>query len=346
MTAFIGIIGNDVPRQLVLAAGGIPIRITGSWDGPLGERASALLGTVDPVVAGILTELLAGRHSDLDGLVVCNDTQSHLRLFYVLRMLPAPALPVHLLDLPRFDSPAARRFAAHQLEDLTAFCAARSGILPTPAGLRAAAAAEAGVGSAMQRLRARRRARSPVRGAAALAAMISAGRAPSSADAVDVLDAAAGPAAPEAVRVHVTGSAHPDASVYAELEERDMVVVSDDHETGDEMLMGAVVDSDDLDEVYERLADQHFARTGGSASASIRARAELTRTRARQAGAQAVISLIRKGDDAPAWDVAALREALAADGIPVVSRQWIPRGQAGAAAADAAAQLHSERVAS
>ncbi|UUT34707.1 hypothetical protein [Microbacterium elymi] len=86
MTAVIGIIGAEVPRQLVLAAGAAPRPLPGSWDGGLDDRAAALLGTVDPVVTGILTELLAGRHSDLAGLIVCNDTQSHLRLFYVLRM--------------------------------------------------------------------------------------------------------------------------------------------------------------------------------------------------------------------------------------------------------------------
>ncbi|UUT34708.1 2-hydroxyacyl-CoA dehydratase family protein [Microbacterium elymi] len=225
-----------------------------------------------------------------------------------------------------------------QLEALTAFCTRLSGSSSTPESLRASAAGEADVAAALGRLRARRRAPSPVAGTSALAAMIAA-TSQTATDAVAALDAVVETAPPGALRAHLTGSAHPDASVYARLEEHGIVVVSDDHQTGDETRLGACVDSGDLDEVHAGLVDHHFARTAGSAGASIAARAAITRVGAQGSGAQAVVSLIREGDEAPAWDLAAIREELAGVGIPVLLRRWIPRGGSSTAAIEVAAEL-------
>ena len=94
-SAVIGVVGNDVPRLLPLAAAAVPMRLTGSWDGPVDPAAQELLGASDLETVRILTELRAGA-VHVDALVVCNDTQAHLRLFYVLRVT-APHLPLQLL---------------------------------------------------------------------------------------------------------------------------------------------------------------------------------------------------------------------------------------------------------
>ena len=49
----VGIIGNAVPRQLVVGGGAIPFRITGSWQGPIDPAAAELLGAVDAPAARI-----------------------------------------------------------------------------------------------------------------------------------------------------------------------------------------------------------------------------------------------------------------------------------------------------
>ena len=346
MTVSIGVVGNDVPRQLVMASGGIARRLGGAWDGPIDERAAALLGAVDPVVAGVLTDLLGGRQSEVDGLIVCNDSQSHLRLFYILRMLQGEGLPrVHLLDLPRVESEGARRFATLQFDALVQFCAGVSGTAPTPEALRSAGSREAQVRTAVDRLQGRRRATSPVRGGDALSAMLAAGALEPEA-AVAALDAVREEAPKDAVRVHVTGSAHPDASVYRALEEHGMVVVSEDHDTGDEAWLGACVVSDDVESVNGGLIRQHFGRIAGSATCSIASRAALTTASAIRSGARIVLSLIREGDEAPAWDLAVMSEELAAAGIRLVSRRWISHGDAVRHLADVAREIHDERVAS
>ncbi|QEW04574.1 2-hydroxyacyl-CoA dehydratase family protein [Microbacterium lushaniae] len=313
--AAVGIVGNDVPRQIVFAAGAIPHRLTGSWSAPLAGEAVAHLGSVDPPAAAILTELLGGAGPALDAIVVCNDSQANLRLFYVLRMLRGAGIPpVHLLDLPRQDSPATRRFARAQLAALTAFCEGVTGSTPDAAAWREAARQERAVGDAVARLQARRRAQPPeVGGTMALTALLAAASVPPAA-AVELLDAAAEPRA-GGVRVHVTGSNHPDPSVYAAVEASGATIVSDDHDTGDLSWLGAAVEAPDADAVHAGLVDAHFARSTGSAVATIAERATTTRAMAVAAHADVVLALIRQGDEAPLWDLAATGDALAGAGI-------------------------------
>lgn len=318
----IGIVGNDVPRQMLWAAGLTPRRLTGSWHGTASPEARELLGAVDEPVARILTDLLATDAPALDALVVCNDSQSHLRLFYVLRMLTARGLPpVHLLDLPREDGAATRRFARAQLERLARFCTELSGVVPDGDAWRAAAERERAVGDAAAALRRRRRAvPAEVSGTTALAALLAAASV-SADEAVAVLDRATDDVDPTATRVFVAGSDHPDPSVYAALEGEGIVVVGESHDTGDLAWFGAAVDAPDADTVLDGLVAAHFERSVGSAVSTIADAAEVTATGAADARADAVLALVRSGDDAPLWDLAATRSRIA--GRALVTRVGI-----------------------
>ncbi|MFE5410851.1 2-hydroxyacyl-CoA dehydratase [Microbacterium sp. NPDC056569] len=323
----VAIVGNDVPRQLVLGAGAIAYRLTGSWRGPIDPAAAQLLGAVDAPAARILTELTAGR-VECDALIVSADSQAHVRLFYVLRAI-APHLAMHLLDLPHAESSAARRFAHVQLESLTTFLTGVSGRPADIASLTAAAQAERELGRSIARLRDRRRAVPPrCSGTVALEAMIAASRLTLS-DAVARVDGARSDVAASATRIHVTGSDHPDADLYRELEEQACVVVSEDHDTGDAAWLGAAADGADVDEVLENLLDQHFARVGGSATASSAARARLTRDAVVQSRAERVVGIIRDLDEAPAWDVADQAALLAGIEVPFRVRTRVAPGGEG-----------------
>ena len=83
----IGVVGNDVPRQLVMASGGIARRLGGAV-----ERTDRRAGRRSTGCGRPRRRRRSHRPSRrtplrLDGLIVCNDSQSHLRLFYILRML-------------------------------------------------------------------------------------------------------------------------------------------------------------------------------------------------------------------------------------------------------------------
>ncbi|WP_019180415.1 2-hydroxyacyl-CoA dehydratase family protein [Microbacterium yannicii] len=317
----IGVVGNDVPRQLLLAVGGHPHRLTGSWEGDIDPVAQQLLGATDVAVTRLLTELREEARA-VDGLVVCNDSQAHLRLFYVLRAT-APELPLHLLDMPRDDSEPARRFARFQLEALAAFCSGLTGRALDDASLADAAVVEAALGDALRRLRVRRRADPPqCSGAGALDAILDAARlAPS--EAVSRIDAAQTSVPAGVTRVHMTGSSHPDAAFYRELE-RDgrCVVVSEDHDTGDAAWLGPAASGATVAEVIEGLIDAHFERVTTSATATSADRVALTREVAQAAGADVVAAVVRDLDEGPLWDLADQRAAL--EGRPLISVRVTP----------------------
>jgi hypothetical protein len=103
-TPVVGVVGADVPPELVEAAGAVAVRLTGEPEPPSAEALHVLGAAVDAPTLTLLTRLLAGGATGLAGLVVSRDCQSSLALFYALRELrrldPERELPpVHLLDL-------------------------------------------------------------------------------------------------------------------------------------------------------------------------------------------------------------------------------------------------------
>ncbi|GAA3668832.1 hypothetical protein GCM10023081_04130 [Arthrobacter ginkgonis] len=127
-TPVIGIVGADVPRELVLAAGALPVRLHAaaptnftptntapdadhsSQADPSPEtvrsagyrRAAELLGATEEAAIELLGRILDGELAFLTGLLISHDRDSSLRIFQVLRELAKadPTLPpVHLIDL-------------------------------------------------------------------------------------------------------------------------------------------------------------------------------------------------------------------------------------------------------
>jgi benzoyl-CoA reductase/2-hydroxyglutaryl-CoA dehydratase subunit BcrC/BadD/HgdB len=318
----IGVIGADVPRQLVLAAGATPMRIFGSWSQPYSSEASELLGAVDAVAPRILDEVLSGAHDDVAGLIVCNDSAADLRIFYVLRILSERGrvpFPVHLLDAPRGGGASRDRFVGRQYDRLVAFCESLTGDRVDTASLQRAARRERELGRALTDLRARRRARE-CSGAAALAAYLAAATLQPD-QSTEIADTAIEARGGEPV--FVTGSAHPDASVYDVIEAAGLVVVGEDHDTGDAAWIGDAVDSGDLDEAIAQLAQRHAARPPLAARSRTRERAAALDRRLAETGASGVLALARDLDDGPVWDLAGQRLVVEQRGLSFASRARI-----------------------
>lgn len=334
----IAVVGNDAPRQLILACGAVPYRLTGSWDAPVDRKAEELLGAADAVAVRVLADLLAGRER-IDAVIVCNDSQAHLRLFYALRAI-GWSTPLHLLDMPRDDTAPARRFAGAQYRALMAFCAGVTGRSPDEAALRSAASDEQALADVLSTLRARRRS-GGCSGTEALEAALAASRlAPR--DAVRVIETAGTDGVAGAgIRLHLTGSNHPDTTVYRRLEQRGCVVVSEDHDTGERAWLGAAVDAGDADDVITGLIELHLARVATSSTASASDRAELTAGEASAARVDVVVAFVRDLDEAPLWDIPDQQAQLAELDIPFVVRSRIAPDRAGPEAELAVEQIRA-----
>ncbi|NKX51790.1 2-hydroxyacyl-CoA dehydratase, partial [Arthrobacter deserti] len=310
------------------------------------QEAAELLGAADVVALRLLGDLLSGRHDGLAGVVVCNDPMADLRLSYVLRILADRGrlrFPVHLLDAPRGGGAHRGRFVARQYARLAGFV---SGITGRPADattLAEAAAAESALGRGLTQVRDQRCART-LSGTAALAAYrLAAQTAPAQAlgRIADLLSAADMPSSGTgaAVPVYLTGSSHPDATVYAELEAAGAVVVGEDHDAGDAAWVGETADAASLEDACRLLAEQHALRPPSAARSLSAGRTRHLLAELRRTGAAGVVALVRDLDDGPVWDLAEQRRALAGTGTWLAEAVRVPADGAAEAAADLTARL-------
>lgn len=330
----IGVVGHDVPVELIEAAGAVSLRLRGNpeWDT---SGADHYLGTgLDPATRSLMAGLLAGAFGRLDAIVVSSDSDASQRLFYVLREIhrvdPATTLPpvylVDILHLPREST------ARYNLIRVTEFV----DLLRTWTGASFAETAVADAVLAFDRRRALQRnvmqlracAPAKLTGVDALAVFAAAdrmlpGRYEECLEALiadpDSLDEH------EGTRVFLTGSAHDRDSVYSVIENAGAVIVGEDHAGGEliaelDVLPMPVVATSLLD----ALARRYQLGVATSQRTSISARAAHTSAGIARTGAELLLSYIRVMDESPLWDFAAQR-AISPVPASVVARQ--PYGQ-------------------
>jgi benzoyl-CoA reductase/2-hydroxyglutaryl-CoA dehydratase subunit BcrC/BadD/HgdB len=324
----VGVVGADVPRELVTALGGVAVRLHGR---PEADRARGdeILGTgVDPWARALLADLLAGRWHGLQALVVGRDCEASHRLFLALRELrrtgDGGALPpVLLCDVLHLPHRSTTRYVTGRLVELATrlatSTAGRPLTSPTSPDTRLdeAIAAHDAVRVALRRLTDHhRRGTVRLRGSEALAVHAAVQALPCDDAARLLARADAECAAREPVagrRIHLTGSSHDEPGVYAAIEAAGAVVVSEDHDWGDlqaERLVGAGG--------VPALAEHYQGRGPTAQRSSPAARAAHLRAVLERTRPDAVVAYLRRHDDAPAWDVPAQREVCAALGVPLV----------------------------
>jgi benzoyl-CoA reductase/2-hydroxyglutaryl-CoA dehydratase subunit BcrC/BadD/HgdB len=297
----VGCIGRDVPRELVAAAGLLPVRLRG--DGPPSALAEAVLGPgVDEPARRILAALLE-RVPDVDFILLCHDSDASVRLFTSLRALaPDRELPeawfFDLLHLPTETTAAYNLDRAHELVAVLERWAGRP---LTDTALREAISAGNETRRLLARVSALRQSTPPrLCGTAAFAAIGAAGVLPAAACnrlLAALLDEAGEPPADAGRRLYLTGSEPVSDALHSALEADGSVVVGEDASTWD----GPIAETGDP------LAAVVAAYT------SVR---DVARD-ARDASAELVVSWIRSGDDSRAWKLPELRDALGAVEIPL-----------------------------
>ena len=155
-------LGWSAPRELVTAAGLLPVRLspeglarqagTAEPDGAAAFGRAAFGGAafgreLAPATAWLAAALLSGALDWIDFLVIGRDREDYTRLFYLLRELrrcdAAPALvPVAFFDLLRLPSRTSARYNRQRAAELTAVIAGWAGRPVTPSDLAGAAEAE------------------------------------------------------------------------------------------------------------------------------------------------------------------------------------------------------------
>lgn len=325
----IGVIGPDVPRELVTALGGLAVRLHGrpGTDRDLGDR---YLGRgVDTWARALLAALLQNTWAGLDALIVGRDCEASSRLFFALRELhrigaAADLPPVLLCDVLHLPHRSTTRYVATRLAQLQAQLEERTGRRTPDGALSAAVTAHDRVRARLRRLADLRRAPGPRLSGSDALAVHAAVQALAPEDAEPLLAALtadlAGREPLTGVRVHLTGSAHDEPAVYRQLEAGGAVIISEDHDWGDLQWRRPVGDATGLAERY-----QHNGPSAQRACAQ--ARAALLEEDLTAGRPELVVAYVREQDDAPAWDLPAQREVASRHDVPLVLLEHQRYGQ-------------------
>lgn len=331
-SAVVGFVGADVPRELIAAAGALPLRLHSRSGAPSDEAVQLLGEATDQVAHSILSQILANELDFLSGIMISRDCEASLQLFYVLRELAArrPGMPpVHLIDLlhlPR-ESTAVynRRQAAVCAETLSQW----TGASPEPASLAASI-------TSFQELRGHLAAVQALRqigqlsGTASLHVAAAAESLPPSEAADWVAElvrtfSEPAPGGDQNLRLFFFGSAQDQDGLYRAIEDLGFRIVGEDHDWG---LLAtpapvAAAAGASYEELLARLAESYHYRSPAAAVSPLAVHARWGADQAVACGAEAVFCLTRRFDDAPAWDYPNLAEYLQDQGIPSVllSRQ-------------------------
>lgn len=313
----IGMVGQDVPAELITAVGATALRLRGE-PGRDTAVADHYLGTgLDPATRSLLTLLLGREFGTLDALVVSADCDASLRLYYVLREIarvePETHIPpVHLVDILHLPRATTTRYDRARVGQFVDVLQGWIGVRLTEEALAHAVALHDEIRWLQRKVSALRHAQ-PARltGSEYLAVMGAATRLPLEEYRVlltTLLASSDQLPAHDALRVFLTGSSHDDASVYRAIEAQGAVVVGEDHDWG-ELLTEREVGAATLDALAERY--QYNGPT--SQRSSIRQRAAHSARAAVRAGAEVLLGYTREKDDAPLWDFGAQQAAI---GIP------------------------------
>ena len=317
----VGVVGAAVPSELVLAAGLEPVRMSGR------ARTTPLVDAygfeeLDPPTAAVMEQLLEPGHG-FDFVLIGADTHAQTVLFRDLRELRrvgpvASVPPFALLDLLHLPHRTTSRYNRGQLLRICERLGTWAGAEVTGPRVRAAVTRMNSTRCLFAELARMRRSR-PARmtGADALRligeALVSRPE-PTQRRLHEFLARQASLPPLDGKRVYLTGSCHEDDSVYESIEARGYVVVGEDHPRGELAFAGAVADTrNPVDGLVE-----HYQHAPLPARISSRRRAVLVARAAQAAHADLVVRFTHAHDPATPWDLPAIRQALKADGLPLV----------------------------
>lgn len=321
----VGCMGSDVPEELLMAAGFLPVRICGNPDADSTLADRYIERAFDPLIRSQFAQMVVyGTYRYLDHLVVSKSSDEHVRVFYYLRALRQmePSAPVPDLYFVDFLHTRYRTSALYNRDRVREFQRVIEGWCGGSISPQALAGAIAAANENRRLLRELAALRAPgtprVSGVQALKVIGSSMFLPREEHSrllrAFLVEAKDRPPL-TGIRLFMTGSAQDHTRLYELVESCGAVVVAEDHDWGNRHAEGNIDPSADP---IDAIVDRYHLRTPAASRASISARVTALVDQVRACGAQGVISFIYQKDDAPAWDYPEQRRALEAIGIPML----------------------------
>ncbi len=316
--------GSDVPEELLLAAGILPVRVCGDPESDLHVADRYIEQAFDPRARSQFLRIIDGSYSYLDHLVVASSSDALVRMFYYLRALRMAESSLPIPDLYFFDLLHTRRrtstlYNRERARDLKSVIEQWCGreiadeevveaigvfeenrrLLRELAGLRAPGPPRVSGVQALEVIGASMFL--PRHGHSRLLAAF--------------LEEAGASDPLSGVRIFVTGSAQDHVQFYELVESCGAVVVGEDHDWGDRHSAGQIDISPDP---IDGIVDRYHLRQPGAHQSTVSERVTALLEGVHATDAQGVIAFIYDADDAPSWDFPEQRRALESEGIPVL----------------------------
>jgi benzoyl-CoA reductase/2-hydroxyglutaryl-CoA dehydratase subunit BcrC/BadD/HgdB len=327
----VGQLGADVPDELLIAAGMLPVRIYADSRRALTETDKYLEYAFDPVVRAQFEKLADGTYKSLiDYLAISNSTDVLTRVFVYLREIlrtepEAPVPPVTFIDwlftgksLYRERNVQTLRLFGRQLE-------AWAGRRISDEDIRQAVMICNEDREAMRALAALRHGKEVRIGGSEALVVIGSGFFMDRAEHARLVKSVAAEAREWPViggpRIYMTGSAQESTALYDIIEDAGGVVVGEDHDWGDRSCDGAT--RTDIPPL-EALVDRYMLRLFSSKKALVSRRVEALIGEAVSKGAEAVLFYMNVYDEAASWDYPSQKQALDRLGIATAAYFKMP----------------------
>ncbi len=318
----VGYISDDVPVEMILAAGFFPFRMSGDPTGGTEEADKYSETFLDPSVRSILNRLLTGKYAFLDFMIIPHHSDAVLKLYHQLwwihRVNPAITFPpVCLFDVLHTPYLTSALFVRERLADLKkqleawsdrkisndalshaiAVCNENRALLSKVAALRTAGKPRLSGVEALQ-----------IIGTSAFIRKEEHNKL-----LARFLDGAPQLPEREGARIVVEGSDLDHLQFYELVESCGAVIVAEDSTWGNRYFDDPVDESTDP---MEALADRYHARPSRLRTQSSDQRVNSCVRQAVEAKAEGVIFYLFEWDPVPAWDQPDQKKALEEKNIP------------------------------
>lgn len=318
----VGYISDDVPDEMILAAGLFPFRMSGDPTSGTEEADKYSEYFLDPSVRSILNMLLTGKYDFLDFIIIPHHSDAVLKLYHQLwwihRVNPVITFPpVYLFDILHTPFLTSALYVRDRLAELKKQLEEWSGNTITHDALSRAIAIGNRNRDLLGKIAALRVMEKPrISGVDALQIIGTSTfmlKEEHNKFLTQLLDESKNRAGINGTRIFIEGSDLDNLQFYELVESCNAVIVAEDSNWGNRYFEDLVDESADP---MEALAARYHTRPSRFRTQSSDQRVQYCTQKSVSAGAQGVIFYLLEWDPAPAWDQPDQKNALKEKGIP------------------------------
>jgi benzoyl-CoA reductase/2-hydroxyglutaryl-CoA dehydratase subunit BcrC/BadD/HgdB len=320
----VGTLGCDVPDEILMAAGYLPVRLYADKEPDLKDANQYLEFSFDPVIRAQFQKIVDGTYYDLvDRIVISNSTDALIRIYFYLREVhhiePEKKVPpVYFIDWlftrTRMHQVRNEGTIKRFIEEVESW----SGTALTDSEIRAASEVCNENRAALRRFSALRKGMDATVNSSEALVVIGSSLFMDKKDHTELVNKVIEDAKSweklSSPKIYMTGSVQENTELYDLVEAEGGCIVSEDHDWGDRHMDRDV--NTGIDPV-RGIVDRYMLRMFSSKKAFVSQRVEALADAVEASGAEGVLFYLRIYEDSPSWDFPEQNKRLKAMGKKV-----------------------------